>query len=77
MGAKSGEAGDKPLVSMILTTRDRPRFLEVALRCYEHQSYAARELIVRSVTSQVDWNCRRREERIGHAGQYLPRPGLS
>jgi glycosyltransferase involved in cell wall biosynthesis len=37
---------DAPLVSVILTTRDRPRFLPVALACYEHQTYPARELIV-------------------------------
>ena len=35
-----------PLVSMVLTTRDRPRFLDVALECYQHQSYPRRELIV-------------------------------
>ena len=35
-----------PLVSMILTTRDRPRFLRIALACYAHQTYPARELIV-------------------------------
>jgi glycosyltransferase involved in cell wall biosynthesis len=33
-------------VSVILTTRDRPRFLGVALRCYAHQTYSHRELIV-------------------------------
>jgi glycosyltransferase involved in cell wall biosynthesis len=31
---------------MILTTMDRPRFLRIALRCYRHQTYANRELIV-------------------------------
>jgi glycosyltransferase involved in cell wall biosynthesis len=35
-----------PPVSVILTTRDRPRFLAVALRCYKHQTYPHRELIV-------------------------------
>jgi hypothetical protein len=35
-----------PLVSVILTTRDRPRFLSLALRFYSEQTYAARELIV-------------------------------
>src|SRR5215216_5164074 len=35
-----------PSVSVILTTRDRPRFLAVALRCYAHQTYPRRELIV-------------------------------
>lgn len=43
-----GPSSDRrpPLVSVILTTRDRPRFLAMALRCYEHQTYQARELIV-------------------------------
>jgi glycosyltransferase involved in cell wall biosynthesis len=31
---------------MILTTRDRPRFLQIALRCYAHQTYPRRELVV-------------------------------
>lgn len=35
-----------PLVSMVLTTRDRPGFLQVALACYQHQTYPLRELIV-------------------------------
>jgi glycosyltransferase involved in cell wall biosynthesis len=39
-------AADLPLVSVILTTRDRPRLLPVALACFEHQTYANRELIV-------------------------------
>jgi hypothetical protein len=37
---------DMPLVSVILTTRDRPRLLGVALACYCHQTYPRRELIV-------------------------------
>jgi glycosyltransferase involved in cell wall biosynthesis len=37
---------DRPLVSIILTTRDRPRLLSIALRCYQHQTYSPRELIV-------------------------------
>ena len=37
---------DAPLVSVILTTRDRPGFLAVALRCFAHQTYPRRELIV-------------------------------
>jgi glycosyltransferase involved in cell wall biosynthesis len=37
---------DKPLVSVILTTRDRPRFLALALQYYRDQTYANRELIV-------------------------------
>jgi glycosyltransferase involved in cell wall biosynthesis len=37
---------DMPRVSVILTTRDRPRLLEVALACYRHQTYPRRELIV-------------------------------
>jgi len=36
----------EPLVSVILTTRDRPRFLTLALRCYSQQAYRRRELIV-------------------------------
>jgi glycosyltransferase involved in cell wall biosynthesis len=35
-----------PLVSAILTTRDRPHLLPIALACFEHQTYANRELIV-------------------------------
>lgn len=35
-----------PSVSIILTTRDRPRLLPVALACYRHQTYSNRELIV-------------------------------
>ncbi len=37
---------DAPLVSVALTTRDRPRFLTTALACYQHQTYPRRELIV-------------------------------
>jgi glycosyltransferase involved in cell wall biosynthesis len=37
---------ERPLVSFILTTKDRPRFLETALRCFAHQTYRERELIV-------------------------------
>jgi glycosyltransferase involved in cell wall biosynthesis len=36
----------EPLVSVVLTTRDRPRFLTLALACYRHQTYPRRELIV-------------------------------
>lgn len=36
----------QPPVSMILTTRDRPRFLHIALACYAQQTYPQRELIV-------------------------------
>lgn len=35
-----------PLVSVVLTTRDRPRFLQIALRCYTHQTYPRKELVV-------------------------------
>jgi glycosyltransferase involved in cell wall biosynthesis len=35
-----------PLVSVILTTRDRPRLLTLALRYYRYQTYPRRELIV-------------------------------
>lgn len=36
----------QPLVSVVLTTRDRPTFLQIALRCHRHQTYHNRELIV-------------------------------
>jgi len=39
------KTGD-PLVSVILTTRDRPSFFVTALACYQHQTYPNRELIV-------------------------------
>src|SRR5579883_2302880 len=42
----SGVFESGPLVSVVLTTRDRPRFLPVALACYRHQTYQNRELIV-------------------------------
>src|SRR4051794_33498707 len=35
-----------PLISVIITTRDRPYLLPVALTCYQHQTYPRRELIV-------------------------------
>ncbi len=38
--------GEQPLVSAILTTRDRPAFVAMALRCYAQQTYSNRELIV-------------------------------
>lgn len=34
------------LVSVILTTRNRPQFLAIALACYQHQTYPHRELLV-------------------------------
>ncbi|GEM_PF-1081386 len=37
---------DMPLVSVVLTTRDRPRLFPIALACYQHQTYPRRELIV-------------------------------
>jgi glycosyltransferase involved in cell wall biosynthesis len=37
---------DSPLVSVVLTTRDRPRFLPLALEWYRRQTYSRRELIV-------------------------------
>lgn len=36
----------RPLVSVVLTTRDRPRLLPIALACFNHQTYGNRELIV-------------------------------
>jgi glycosyltransferase involved in cell wall biosynthesis len=41
------EAGrSRPLVSVVLTTRDRPRFLPLALAGYRQQTFPDRELIV-------------------------------
>jgi FkbM family methyltransferase len=37
---------DTPLTSIILTTRDRPYLLSIALACYRHQTYRHRELVV-------------------------------
>jgi len=37
---------EKPLVSVILTTRDRPRLLALAQSYYRYQTYPRRELIV-------------------------------
>jgi glycosyltransferase involved in cell wall biosynthesis len=37
---------DQPHVSVVLTTRDRPRFLQIALRCYAAQTYPNRELVI-------------------------------
>lgn len=37
---------DQPHVSVVLTTRDRPRFLAIALRAYAEQTYPNRELII-------------------------------
>jgi glycosyltransferase involved in cell wall biosynthesis len=37
---------DRPLVSAVIATRDRPRLLSIALRCYALQTYPNRELIV-------------------------------
>lgn len=35
-----------PFISVVLTTRDRPRLLSLALSCYRRQTYPWRELIV-------------------------------
>jgi len=37
---------DQPRVSVVLTTRDRPRFLQIALRCFAAQTYPNRELVI-------------------------------
>jgi glycosyltransferase involved in cell wall biosynthesis len=42
----SDSGGFRPLISVVLTTRDRPGLLSVALACYRHQTYARRELVV-------------------------------
>lgn len=44
--ASSQFATGDPLVSVILTTHDRPHLLPLALACYQHQSYPRRELFV-------------------------------
>ena len=36
----------RPLVSVVLTTRDRPRFVPLALEMFRRQTYAPRELVV-------------------------------
>jgi glycosyltransferase involved in cell wall biosynthesis len=41
-----GLMSSMPLVSVVMTTKDRPRFLPIGLACYQHQSYSRRELIV-------------------------------
>jgi glycosyltransferase involved in cell wall biosynthesis len=42
----SESTGSPPLVSVILTTRDRPRFLSRAFECFRGYHYPQRELIV-------------------------------
>lgn len=44
--ARGSDERSTPLVSVVLTTRDRPRFFNIALRCYAEQTYPNRELIV-------------------------------
>jgi len=44
--AATPDTVERPLISVVLTTRDRPRFLAIALRCYAAQTYPHRELIV-------------------------------
>ena len=46
MWAQSATLSNQSLVSVILTTRDRPRLLAVTLECYRQQTYGARELLV-------------------------------
>jgi glycosyltransferase involved in cell wall biosynthesis len=45
-GSAGALVAKRPLVSVVLTTRDRPRLLPIALACFEHQTYPNRELIV-------------------------------
>jgi glycosyltransferase involved in cell wall biosynthesis len=42
----TGAKDDLPLVSVVMTTRDRPGLLPIALECYRSQAYRRRELIV-------------------------------
>ncbi len=44
--ARPGFGSDLPLVSCIMPTRNRRRFIPMALRCFERQDYPRRELIV-------------------------------
>src|SRR5436190_19366183 len=46
MSRTSAVSSDSPLVSVILPTCARPRLLPIALRCFEHQTYPRRELVV-------------------------------
>lgn len=58
-----------PHVSVVLTTRDRPRFLNIALRCYDAQTYPNRDLIV--VDDGIDFPAD--EDRIKQSGGQLVR----
>jgi glycosyltransferase involved in cell wall biosynthesis len=44
--ASAAAQAAEPQVSVILTTRNRPRLVRIALACYQHQTYPNRELIV-------------------------------
>jgi hypothetical protein len=39
-------ASERPLVTAVMATRDRPRFVRTALECYRLQTYDQRELLV-------------------------------
>ena len=45
-GQNADLAAPPPLISCVMPTRDRPDFALQAVRCFERQSYRARELIV-------------------------------
>src|SRR6476620_4574678 len=59
----------EPKVSVILTTRDRPGLLRIALRCYTHQAYPQKELVVLDDGSH--WPAD--SEAVGEAGGRLIR----
>jgi glycosyltransferase involved in cell wall biosynthesis len=61
----------QPLVSVVLTTRDRPRFLPLALAGYRQQRYPHRELIVVDDGEQFPVN---RVEVAGAGGRLLRVP---
>lgn len=60
---------EAPHVSVVLTTRDRPRFLSIALRCYAAQTYPNRDLIV--VDDGIDFPAD--EQAIHNVGGQLVR----
>lgn len=39
-------SGDRPLISCLMVTADRPRLMRRSLRCYRRQTYPNRELVV-------------------------------
>lgn len=46
MDALGGQALPNPLISCIMPTRNRRRWVEMALRCFAHQTYSPLQLVV-------------------------------